>query len=162
MVALRIRRRTGLFLPLFAPMELKRIKPDTPEYERVVALRLRVLREPLGLDFTPEQLASEAEDIHLAGFEGETAVACLLLTPASAEQFKMRQVAVTPERQGEGLGSRLVEYAETIARAAGCRQIILMARETAIPFYLRAGYETVGEWVVEVTLPHRKMQKWLR
>ena len=142
-------------------MELKQIKHNTPEYERVVALRRRVLREPLGLDFTPEQLAEEAEDIHLAGFEGETPIACLILTPVSAQEFQMRQVAVAPERQGEGVGSTLVAYSETTARAEGCRKIVLLARETAIPFYLRAGYEAMGEMFEEVTLPHRKMQKWL-
>lgn len=142
-------------------MELRRIQHNTPEYERVVALRRRVLREPLGLGFTPEQLAAEADDIHLAGFEGETPVACLVLTPASAHEFKMRQVAVAEGRQGEGLGSRLVAYSEIVAHAAGCRKIVLLARETAIPFYLRAGYEAMGEMFEEVTLPHRKMQKWL-
>jgi predicted GNAT family N-acyltransferase len=121
-----------------------------------------VLRAPLGLDFTPEQLAAEADDIHLAGFEGETPLACMILSPVSAQEFKMRQVAVAPERQGEGLGSRLVEYCETVARAAGCAQITLHARETAVPFYLRAGYEIVGEPFEEVTVPHRKMSKWLK
>lgn len=142
-------------------MELKRIQYNTPDYERVVALRRRVLRAPLGLDFTPEQLASEADDIHLAGFEDETPVACLILTPASEREFKMRQVAVAPERQGAGLGSELVAYSEIVARAAGCRRLVLMARETAVPFYLRLGYEAVGEIFEEVSLPHRKMHKWL-
>lgn len=143
-------------------MELRPIKHNTPDYLRVVALRRRVLREPLGLDYTPEQLAAEADDIHLAGFEGERPVACLILTPISTQEFKMRQVAVAPERQSEGLGSRLVEYCETVARDAGCRLITLHARETAVPFYLRAGYEIVGEPFEEVTLLHRKMQKWLK
>ena len=143
-------------------MELKQIKHNTPEYERVVDLRRRVLREPLGLDFTPEQLADEAEDIHLAGFEGETPIACLILTPVSAREFRMRQVAVAPERQGAGFGRSIVDYSEAVVRARGGRRITLHARETVVPFYLRAGYETVGETFEEVTLPHRKMHKWLR
>jgi predicted GNAT family N-acyltransferase len=142
-------------------MELRRIQHNTPEYARVVALRRRVLRAPLGLDYTPEQLAAESDDIHLAGFDGETPVACLILTPASTAEYKMRQVAVAPERQGEGLGSSLVAYSEAVVRAAGGRQITLHARESAVPFYLRAGYEAVGEPFEEVTLPHRKMVKWL-
>ena len=128
----------------------------------MVALRRRVLREPLGLDFTPEQLSAETEDIHLAAFEGEAPIACLILTRASAEEYKMRQVAVAPERQGEGIGHRMVEYCERVARDAGCRHITLHARETVVPFYLRAGYEAVGEIFEEVTLPHRKMHKWLK
>jgi len=143
-------------------MELRAIKHNTPEYVRIVALRRQVLRAPLGLDFTPEQLAAEADDIHLAGFEGETPVACLILTPVSAEECKMRQVAVAPERQGEGLGGRIVAYCENVARAAGCRKITLHARETVVPFYLRLGYEVEGDVFDEVTIPHRKMVKWLK
>lgn len=143
-------------------MNFKEVKHNTPEYERIVALRRRVLREPLGLDFTPEQLAAEAGDIHLAGFEAEMPVACLILTPASAEEWKMRQVAVAPEQQGTGLGTRLVAYSEEVARAAGCRRITLHARETVVPFYERLGYEAVGDIFEEVTIPHRKMFKWLK
>ena len=160
-----IRHRTEQFLPAPLsryPMELRQIQHNTPEYRCVVALRHRVLRAPLGLGFTPEQLAEEAADIHLAGFEGEAPIACLVLTPISSQVFKMRQVGVAPERQGEGLGSRIVAYSETVARAAGCDRITLHARETVVPFYLRAGYEVVGEPFEEVTLPHREMHKWLR
>ena len=160
-----IRRRAEQFLPVTLSqtlMELRQIQHNTPEYARVVALRDRVLRAPLGLAFTPEQLAEEADDIHLACFEGETPIACLVLTPVSPQVFKMRQVAVAPERQGEGLGRKIVEYSETVARAAGGEQITLHARETVVPFYLRIGYAVVGEPFEEVTLPHREMQKWLR
>jgi len=143
-------------------MELRQIQHNTPEYARVVALRYRVLRAPLGLEFTPEQLAEESDDTHLACFDGETPIACLVLTRVSPQVFKMRQVAVAPERQGEGLGRKIVEYSETVARAAGCEQITLHARETVVPFYLRAGYAVVGEPFEEVTLLHREMRKWLR
>ncbi len=143
-------------------MELTRIELNTPLYDRVVALRRQVLRTPLGLDFTAEELATEANDIHLAACKDETPVACLLLTHVSAEEVKMRQVAVAPEWQGEGVGSLLVAFSERVAREAGYGLMTLHARETAVPFYLKAGYECLGEPFEEVTLPHRKMHKWLK
>ena len=36
------------------------------------------------------------------------------------------------------------------------------ARETAVPFYERLGYATVGARFEEVTIPHFKMEKRLR
>ena len=43
----------------------------------------------------------------------------------------------------------------------GGRLLTLHARETAVAFYLRLGYRVVGEPFVEVTIPHRTMEKLL-
>jgi len=39
--------------------------------------------------------------------------------------------------------------------------MVLHAREAAIPFYLRLGYELEGEPFTEVGIPHRRMVKLL-
>jgi predicted GNAT family N-acyltransferase len=39
--------------------------------------------------------------------------------------------------------------------------MILHARATAVPFYLRLGYTVVGEPFEEVGIPHRGMEKAL-
>ena len=36
--------------------------------------------------------------------------------------------------------------------------MVLHARQTAVPFYERLGYETYGEPFVEVTIPHIAMR----
>jgi predicted GNAT family N-acyltransferase len=134
----------------------------TPEYDEAVALRYEVLRKPLGLDFLPEQLAEEWSDIHLAGFHSDgRLIAILLLTPLDSETVKMRQVAVSPELQGKGLGARLVEASESLALRYNFQTMSLHARETAVPFYLRLGYQIIGERFEEVTIPHFKMVKKL-
>lgn len=140
---------------------LRRIAHGSPEYAATVALRYRILREPLGLTFTEAMLSAEASDLHLAAYENDTLLACLVLTPRSPDTVQMRQVAVETARQGSGIGSRLVVFSEETARAAGFRTMTLHARETAVPFYLRLGYALVGEPFEEVTLPHREMQKSL-
>lgn len=131
------------------------------EYALTVALRERILRAPLGLAFTAAELAAEAGQWHLALWQEERLLACLVLVPLPDGEVKMRQVAVEPARQGRGLGRRLVEEAERLAKARGCTLMTLHARATAIAFYLRLGYELVGEPFVEVTLPHRAMRKGL-
>ena len=129
------------------------------EYEATIELRRTVLRRPLGLDFTPEQLALEASDVHLAVFANGGAIACLVLTPKDSTTLKRRQVAVRDDGQGKGIGRRLVEASERWAEKRGYARIILSARETAVPFYLRLGYRTEGEPFTEVGLPHRAMSK---
>lgn len=134
----------------------------TPEYDEAIALRYEVLRRPLGLEYTTEQLAAEWSDIHLAAFDGTgKIVGILLLTPLDEKEVKMRQVAVAPDQQGRGVGAALVAQSEAMAKSLGFKKITLHARDTAAPFYLRLGYQTVGEMFEEVTIPHFKMEKSL-
>lgn len=134
----------------------------TPEYDESVALRDAVLRRPLGLAFSPEQLAAEWSDLHLAAFDTiGRMVGILLLTPVAEKTIKMRQVAVAPEYQGKGVGAVLVRASEEEARKRGFEKMVLNARETAVSFYLRLGYDKVGDRFEEVTIPHFKMEKTL-
>lgn len=133
----------------------------SPEQLASIDLRKRVLRWPLGLDFTPEQLAAEMNEFHLVALDGEELVACLLLTPQDKATIKLRQVAVEPDWQSKGIGTQLVAFSEEVAREKGFARMVLNARDTAVPFYLRLYYEIEGEPFVEVTIPHRRMSKQL-
>lgn len=133
----------------------------TPEQIASIDLRRRVLREPLGLVFTDEELEKEAMEYHLVALHDDDLLACLVLTPIDHETIKMRQVAVEPNSQGQGIGKKLVEFSERVAQEKGFKNMVLNARDTAVPFYLRLGYEIEGEPFEEVTIPHRKMRKAL-
>lgn len=129
------------------------------ERAALVDLRREVLRRPLVLDFTDEQLAAERDQLHLGAWDGARAVGCLLLAPPVEGAARMRQVAVTEAARGQGLGRRLVVEAEAEARRRGWRKITLHARDTALAFYQRLGYAAVGEPFLEVGLAHRAMFK---
>ncbi|RYE84307.1 MAG: GNAT family N-acetyltransferase [Myxococcales bacterium] len=130
-------------------------------YEATVTLRSDVLRTPLGLAFTPEELAREHADHHLVGHDDGALVACLVVTPLATGEAKVRQVAVAPDRQGQGVGAALSRFAEDFARQRGFRAITLHARATAVGFYERLGYQRTGEPFEEVTIPHWRMTKTL-
>lgn len=136
-------------------MTVLKIEHGSADYDAAVSLRRRVLRAPLGLDFSAGELAAEANQLHLGLWDEDELVGCLSLVRMEKE-FKMRQVAVSPERQRQGIGKRLVEAAE-VAVATGL--ITLHAREVAIPFYEAMGYEKVGDPFSEVGIPHIKMAK---
>ncbi len=131
-----------------------------PEYEETVALRDEVLRRPLGLTFSPEGLGAEAHDFHLACYDEEgNLLGCLILTPEGEQIVRMRQVAVRPDLQRGGVGTALVNFSEEFARSLGFTMMTMHARETAVPFYERLGYERYDERFEEVTIPHWKMRK---
>lgn len=141
-------------------MQIRQIEFGTPEYDEAVRLRYDILRRPLGLEYTPEQLAAEYSEIHLAAFDAAgRLIAYLNLTPVAPDIVKMRQVAVESVLQGKGIGKLLVGASEQLAKHLGYKEISLHARDTAVPFYLKLGYERVGEPFEEVTIPHFKMRK---
>lgn len=130
-------------------------------YSQVLALRQRILRAPLGLDINNDNLAQEVDQIIFVYEEDKEVKGCVLLQHYDAETFKLRQMAVDTSMHGKGIGTELVNAADTYAVQLGKHKIILHARATAIPFYEKLGYEIVGEPLVEVGLPHRIMEKVL-
>lgn len=134
----------------------------SPLYHAAVALRYRVLREPLGLQYTQEQLEAEADQWHLvATDEQDQVVGVLLLQHEDDVSMKMRQVAVLPELQRQGIGRLLVDAAEQLATSRHYRKITLHARVGAIPFYESLGYIKTGDEFAEVGIPHYKMYKYV-
>lgn len=142
-------------------LKIKEIKPGTEEYRLELELRTRILRAPLGLNYSTADISEETNDIHLGAFDGEQIVGCLLLRPVDAQLLKMRQVAVSHEYQGKGIGKQLVLASEEVARGIGVTELHLHARETAVLFYRKLGYEVYGSPFLEVSIPHRKMRKSL-
>ena len=142
--------------------EIREILFGREEYQAAVQLRRKILRFPLKLDFSSSDLAPDQVDRHFGAFdESRTVIGCLSLTHLTHQVLKMRQVAVAASLQGQGIGIALVTFAELWALKHGYSSFTLNARESAMPFYSRLGYETVGERFVEVSIPHFKMRKGL-
>ena len=141
-------------------IQIRQIEFGTPDYDEAVCLRYAVLRQPLGLEFTPEQLAAEYSDLHLAAFDSAgRLIGYLNLTPCDKTLVKMRQVAVDRMVQGRGVGRALVIASEVLAKHLGFRTVTLHARESTVPFYIKQAYQIVGDRFEEVTIPHFKMEK---
>jgi predicted GNAT family N-acyltransferase len=133
----------------------------SPEYEESVKLRYKILRVPLGLEFTAEELKKDEHDIHFGLFDADKIVACLILSPAGASKIKMRQVAVDTAYHGQGLGKKLSQAAEDYARRQGFKLIYCNARKTAAPFYQSMSYQIASNEFTEVGIPHYMMEKKL-
>lgn len=130
-------------------------------YQQELALRERILRQPLGLRLSEADRQADQRSQHFALIEEEKMLACVIATPINAELTKLRQMAVDPGHQGKGLGRQLMAFAEQQLQKLGYQKIELHARETAIDFYRKLGYQTVGDSFIEQTIPHIKMSKSL-
>ena len=161
------------------PLTIYEIAFESPEYAACCRLRDEVLRRPLGVSLSVADRRGEDRQIHLAAFNGQSngdvdaseavpsphpdgcVVGCVLLKPLDATSVKLRQMAVAPSHQRQGVGTQLVRAAIDWARAAGFATIELHARETALDFYIRLGFAIDGDPFEEVGLPHRAMTQSL-
>ncbi len=142
-------------------MGLKQIDHGSKEYEQIIQLRFSVMREPLGLGFTKEELEREKDNIHIGAFEDDELLGCCMLTTIDQETLQLRQMAVKNNLQRKGIGGSILSFAETLSRDRGFRKIMMHARDTAVGFYEKFGYVVTGEPFTEINLPHRIMEKSL-
>jgi predicted GNAT family N-acyltransferase len=131
-------------------------------YSQMVELRTEVLRKPLGLEYTAEQLAAEKNDILIGAFNFNSLIGCCILTELTQHQIQLRQMAVIPMLHGQGIGTKIINFAENFAIENHFKILLLHARETAMGFYEKLGYQAVGEPYLEVNLPHITMEKKLK
>lgn len=142
-------------------MALKMIQYGSREYEQMVALRRQMLRKPLGLDFTEQELQSEEKNVLLGCFDEEVMEGCCMLVQTSPGIVRLRQMAVLSGLQGKGIGRVLMSFAENVARDRRFQRIIMHARTSTVPFFEKLGYHVTGEPFIELTIQHVVMEKEL-
>ena len=142
-------------------MALKIIDHGTAEYEQMVRLRDEILRKPLGLSFSKEELESEKHNLLIAAYEDDVILGCCMLVEEGSHTVRLRQMAVPDAYQGKGIGRALMNFAENLARDRGYKRITMHARKNAIGFYEKMGYKRIGDEFQEITIPHFVMEKTL-
>lgn len=142
-------------------MALKIIDHGTKEYQQMVKMRDEILRKPLGLSFTKEELDTEKDNLLIGAFEDDAMLGCCMLVEEKPDTIRLRQMAVLNDLRGKGIGRALMQFAENLARDRGYKVLTMHARKNAIGFYEKMGYKTKGDQFVEVTLPHYVMEKEL-
>ena len=125
----------------------------------MVNLRTEILRKPLGLKFSDEELEIEKNEILIGAFEEDKMLACCMLVQEGEKTCRLRQMAVLNNLQGKGIGRALMIFAENIARDRGFKKLTMHARKTALGFYERLGYKVRGDEFRELTIPHYIMEK---
>jgi GNAT superfamily N-acetyltransferase len=142
-------------------MALKIIDHGSPEYRQMVKLRDDILRKPLGLGFTEEELTEEANNMLIGAFEDEDMLGCCMMVEENPQTVRLRQMAVLNDLQGKGIGRALMSFAENLARDRGYKILSMHARKNAIGFYEKMGYVIASDEFKEVTIPHYVMEKKL-
>ena len=124
-------------------------------------LRWRVLRMPWGQPSGSERDELDDAATHVAGFDEVKRLVCVgRLHAVETGVGQVRYMAVEESLRGLGLGQAVLDELERLAKRQGISVIVLDARESAVGFYRRNGYEAVGEGhVLFDEVRHSKMKK---
>jgi predicted GNAT family N-acyltransferase len=144
------------------PAGLILVTPDsTAEMESLYQLRWEILRQPLGLSPGSEQDQMEETSTHRMIWDpvSKLALASGRIHAVNPNEAQIRYMAVARQAQGMGLGKLILEALEVVAAEKSWPEIWLNAREEALPFYLKSGYQNQGEIDPILGIRHFRMTK---
>ncbi|WP_395766802.1 GNAT family N-acetyltransferase [Aquirufa sp.] len=142
-------------------MEL--INPQTEaQWKAYFALRYSVLREPWNQPLGSEILTDEQDAIHIMAIANNEVLGVARMHESASNQGQVRCVAVATDQQGKGVGKAIMHALEEQAESKGWNEIVLEARENAVPFYKSLGYHIEQEsYLLFGEIQHYRMKKAL-
>ena len=130
------------------------------EWERYDNFRWEVLRKPIKMSHIPLKDNLEEASIHLMGVTSDGKIlACGRLHLNTSYEAQIRYMGVSKDLRRSGIGSKMLKKLEDDAIKQGANQIMLNARENAVPFYKSLGYFEVGPYESDIQIPHIRMEK---
>ena len=135
--------------------------------DEIIDLRWKILRAGLPRHTANFPLDEEPTTLHFGAFlENGQIVGCATFSRRPWQDkpaWQLRGMAVRDDFRGKGIGTRMLEYAESALRAGKfSNQLWCNARTPATKFYERLGWLKFGEeFEVEFAGPHFRMTKTL-
>lgn len=126
-------------------MSVCRSPKTAGEFEKYYQLRWQVLRKPWGQALGSERDGLESESFHrMIIDENNKVLAVGRLEKTSQFSGHIRFMAVSTAAQGQGLGQIIIKALELAAQKLGITDLTLNARESAMAFYQKIGYQSHG------------------
>lgn len=140
---------------------------DDPLYAQECALREDVLLRPIGYDMVryrrdfagiEEKLEHFVAVVNQQGRDRVIGCAALLPGDPKPGSGRITQMAVDRQRQGEGVGRRLVVAVESRAFGElGLTELRCHSQVTTMGFFQNLGWDAEPEVFTEAGVPHRRM-----
>ncbi len=96
---------------------------------------------------------------HILAFYKNQPVATARLQKISEEKYKVGRMAVKKKHRRYGIGSEILLFIENYLKKKQIKIIELNAQKYVEKFYLKNGYNPVGDEFFEADILHIKMQK---
>jgi predicted GNAT family N-acyltransferase len=127
--------------------------------ENEYKMRYAIFVEEQKMAYEDEFENDEDNFIHCHIYNRKELVACARLGPVTNGAIRIGRIAVRRDLRGNGLGKKIVDYAESVGYKSGCNSFFLIAQSYAKGFYRKMGYITEGEEFMEAGILHCKMTK---
>ncbi|GAA5262690.1 hypothetical protein KTGMC3_P1408 [Methanocalculus sp. MC3] len=125
--------------------------PTQEESEHLDSLLWEVLWKPLGLPRTFREFARTGggeimesgeicHEYECVAMKDGVVTGGLVAIFGSSSKCEIRHIAVLPEEQDKGCGTMLIEALVAYASGKGFQAIHTIARNTSVPFFLKAGF----------------------
>lgn len=142
----------------------KLITPKTENQQnKYYHFRWQMLREPWQMPLGSERDEYDGMSHHRMILDSRgrpVAIGRLYITPE--DEGHIRYMAVKTQHRSKGFGSLVLVALESLATQLGAKRLVCNAREDAIPFYQKNGFETRGELSDQVgPVRHQQMVKLL-
>ncbi len=130
-------------------MEIRRITSEAT---------LPIRKAVLWPDYPIEASQVDGDDAaqHFGGLKEDHLICVASLFPSETE-IRLRKFATLRDHQGKGAGSAMMSHLLSHARQQGFARFWFDARESAIPFYSRFGFETESARFFKRDIPYRRM-----
>ncbi|MCK4834544.1 MAG: GNAT family N-acetyltransferase [Gammaproteobacteria bacterium] len=130
------------------------------EFKRYYHLRWKLLRAPWNQPEGSEIDELEDQCFHLMAVDEDEIIGVARLQFNSSDEAQIRYMAVANGHEKKGIGRALVTVIEARAKTSRHDKIILHAREPAIGFYQKLGYEIIEKsYLLFGEIQHFKMMK---
>ena len=143
---------------------MKIIIPATEEdFKRYYSLRWKILRKPWNQPVGSERNELDDTSYHIMVCEKDRIpIGVGRLHFNDPNEAQIRFMAVENEHHCKGIGTCIMNALEKYAQEKNAHRIILYARENAVPFYQKIGYEIVEKsYLLFGNIQHYKMKKCL-
>ncbi len=142
-----------------SPYDVRRCA-DAQELKAYYQLRYEVLRKPWNQPADPRDTPEELKSVHIGAFFDGELIGCGRVFQRDDDVVQIRSMAVCETHRRKGVGERLLVRLEQEVVKMGALRVMLHARENAVPFYTRNGYQLIERsYLLFGEIQHYEMQK---
>lgn len=147
------------------PDEAAIIRPA--DLDQIIDLRWKILRAGLNRNTAFFEGDHETTTRHFAAWQDQSLVGCVTIVHRAWMNrlaWQLRGMAVAADRQHRGIGRLMLDAVEqAVGNDDFSRQLWCNARTSAVSFYQKHGWRTVGEqFLIPTAGAHYKMEKRLK
>ncbi|GEM_PF-859687 len=143
-------------------LTISEITQQSVDFKTAQHIREQALESAYNITIAETDLADDSTTIQFVIKDAENIIGSMGLKPAKSDGvWHINHIAVDPAYQGQNINGFLIRYCEGYARTKNGLKISHIARMSAIGFYEKIGFSTIGEEFYKYGASHVQIEKLL-